>query len=416
MSGLLAARVCADHFVEVLILEKDIIDDSTTHRKGVPQDNQIHILLSKGYRVLSYYFPNVTQELENQGAISGDLGHLLKWYCEGGFRPNCEIGENSMLVSRPLLEKTVRDLLLENEKITLVSGAKYQQLLWKDETVIGVRTNQGDFYADFTIDATGVGSKLAKELTENQFPEPEIEKVKVNVRYTSFVFPRKDSFQQIINTNANPPFNPKHGTLQAIENGKMIAMVQGRINDIAPTDIESFKAYCQELETQEIYEMIKDLQPISKLNQYHIPYVRWIHYEKMKRFPKGMIPFGDAICRLNPAYGQGMSASSIQAEILDQVLEKSHSDFNWQKFFKGVAKEIQNPWDLTITEDFKFEGTEGTPPKIPGILVRYFTKLNRVVNNDPVIFKSFAKVLNMMNAPTILLKPNIIWRVIRAKS
>ena len=56
----------------------------------------------------------------------------------------------------------------------------------------------------------------------------------------------------MINTNSNPPMNPKHGTIQPIENGKMVAMVQGRKNDQAPHDIESFKAYTRELETAEI--------------------------------------------------------------------------------------------------------------------------------------------------------------------
>lgn len=63
----------------------------------------------------------------------------------------------------------------------------------------------------------------------------------------------------------------------------------------------------------------------------------------------------------------------------------------------------------------KYPSTEGIPPKIPALLVKYFNKLNRVINTDPVIYQSYLKVMNMISPPTILLKPQIVWRVLKAK-
>ena len=135
----------------------------------------------------------------------------------------------------------------------------------------------------------------------------------------------------------------------------------------------------------------------------------------MAAFPEGLLPLGDAICRLNPVYGQGMTSASIQAKILDKLLSKNSGQSIWKSYFKAVAKEIKSPWEMTLSEDFKFPETEGIPPKMPGFLKRYFKKLNRAMNHDPLIYKPFMKVLNMISGPYLLLRPDILWRVITAK-
>lgn len=415
MAGLLAARVCANHFEEVLILEKDKIQNHKAHRKGVPQDQQLHILLSRGFQAIIRLFPGIQEDLEAQGAIAGDIGQLLQWYSEGDFRPQCNTGEQTIMMSRPLLEMTVRKILLQQPNVQLQDQTRVIALLGSEESITGVETKDGYVNADLVIDATGVGSRLLSQLSAMDIELPPVEEVKVNVKYTSFLFPREDNFKSLININSKPPFNSKHGTIQPIEEGKMIAMVQGRTNDKAPTSIETFKQYTAALEHPLIYEKIKDLEPLSEGASYHIPFVRWIHFEQLKQYPAGILPLGDAVCRLNPVYGQGMSAAAMQAEILDELLQKTALDQLWKPYFKQVAKAVKTPWELTVAEDFKFPETKGVPPKIPGLVIRYFSKFNRVMNKDPYLFKAFAKVLNMVSEPTVLLHPKMIWKVLWAK-
>src|SRR5262245_29830618 len=59
MAGLLAARILADFYGEVVILERDACPDEVKARKGVPQGQHAHGLLAKGQQILEELFPGL---------------------------------------------------------------------------------------------------------------------------------------------------------------------------------------------------------------------------------------------------------------------------------------------------------------------------------------------------------------------
>ena len=74
MGGLTAARVLADHFERVLVLERDALPADALDRHGVPQGRHVHALLAGGQRALSELFPGFHEGLERAGAVRLRVG------------------------------------------------------------------------------------------------------------------------------------------------------------------------------------------------------------------------------------------------------------------------------------------------------------------------------------------------------
>ena len=108
VAGLLAARVLADAYAEVVVVERDELPAAAAHRRGVPQSRHIHGLLAGGQQALEELFDGLTAELIDLGAPAGDmLGHLRAYF--GGHR--LQPGPSGLLAlqaSRPMLEAGLR--------------------------------------------------------------------------------------------------------------------------------------------------------------------------------------------------------------------------------------------------------------------------------------------------------------------
>ena len=68
MGGLLAARVLADFYETVTVVERDVLPETSANRRGVPQGRHVHLLLGRGSQVLDELFPGFLDELVAAGA------------------------------------------------------------------------------------------------------------------------------------------------------------------------------------------------------------------------------------------------------------------------------------------------------------------------------------------------------------
>jgi hypothetical protein len=70
MGGLLAARVLADFYETVTVVERDRLPDDAANRRGVPQGRHVHALLGRGSQVLAELFPGFLATSSQPGFLS----------------------------------------------------------------------------------------------------------------------------------------------------------------------------------------------------------------------------------------------------------------------------------------------------------------------------------------------------------
>ena len=68
LAGLLAARVLADAYRRVTVVERDPLPMTAEYRRGVPQGRHAHVLLAQGAQILDELFPRLLDDLAAGGA------------------------------------------------------------------------------------------------------------------------------------------------------------------------------------------------------------------------------------------------------------------------------------------------------------------------------------------------------------
>ncbi|MDJ0755387.1 MAG: FAD-dependent monooxygenase [Ardenticatenaceae bacterium] len=422
MAGLLTARVLSKHFQRVTVIEKDAFEERRVVRKGVPHGHQLHIVLARGLQIMEAYFPGLTAELAAGGAVvSDDLALDMCWFANEGYRPQVATGLKSVMLTRPFLEKTIRKRAAEIPNIMIADGTRVAGLCGDSDgqRITGVRLAgrpEQELQADLVVDTTGRGSKSPAWLAEIGYPQPELEEVHVKIRYASRLYRRPRGFRTLIVTGGQPPFKARQGAVQPIEGERLIVTLHGRGSENPSQDPAEFEAHARALLTSDIADVMEGLEPLGDIVTYNIPRTRWLHYEKLSSFPAGYLVLGDAICALNPVYGQGMTSAALQVEVLDRLLEKRPlNETFWKPFFKQIARVVGVPWQLTVGEDFLYPQTEGIPPSMPGVVAAYFRRLMQVANGDSRVFQALFNVMHLVKQPTSLFHPNIVWRVLWGK-
>lgn len=428
MAGLLAARVLSDYFERVTLIERDQLPQVAENRKGVPQGQHLHVLLAKGEHILSRLFSGLREELIRNGAVYIDHQRDMLWYQGGDYICRAESGIRMLLMSRPLLETTVRHRVLALGNVSFQDGCDVQHLVASGDKkrVTGVRIrrrgsagNEEVLTADLIVDATGRGSRSPQWLESLGYGRPPESVVKIDVGYATRIYRRDTSlFPDAIALmiTAAPPSGMRGGAMGVLEGDRWIVTLGGWLGDHPPTDDQGFLEYARSLPAANLYQVISHAEPLSDIMIHKLPSNLRRHYEKMKHFPDGYLVLGDAMCSFNPIYGQGMTVASLQVEVLEtglkEAAQRGRLEGLSRKFFKRAAVAIKNPWTLAVGEDFRFPGVQG--PKPPGTdqINRYVLSVNRTAHHNREVARHFFQVMHMIHPPTALFHPRVVLQVI----
>ena len=430
LAGLVAARVLSDFFSTVTILERDQLADEPGHRDGVPQDKHVHAFLKGGEHILTELFPGLDEELEKDGSAILDMGEDVKYYVGGTWRPRRPVGFKVHAQSRPFLEWHLRKRVAALPNVSFKQGYQVTGLAANEDNtrVTGVTFRGREkgaqietLEADFVVDAGGRGAGTPKWLEQLGYKPPQSDLVKIDLGYTSRFYrpsidPSRDWKGIVFNTTG--PNEPCGGGIFPVENGRWLVTIVGYFGDHAPTDEEGFLDFLRRLPQPDIYEALKDAEPLSPITKY--PFIGGVRrfYNELDRFPEGLVTLGDAQASLNPIFGQGMTKCALEAKVLQKCLEEraprtqDKLDGIYQDYFKRSAKVIDGPWAATNLEDFKYPKTPGVRPKGFKLKIWYQKKFSKLIASDPELFAKVFRVANFLDSPKELTRPSMVIRVL----
>lgn len=419
MAGLCAARALCQRFGEVLVVDRDELPDGPTPRRTVPQGRQPHLLLNAGARALEGWFPGLTAELLAGGAVDIDLCADFLWHQSGGVqrRPKSALRGPSM--SRPLLEHTVRQRVLQLPNVEIRPGVTVTGLRTDDgaSRVAGVLLQDGNqIDADLVVDASGRQARSLRWLEELGYPPPEVSVVEVNTTYVSRRFRRgiADSRDWMAAAVIGDPQTLRLGMALPMEGDQWIVLLGGLNGEAAPTDEVGMLAYARMLGSSEIADLLQGCEPTGPVVTHHFPTNQRRHVEKLRRFPLGWLPLGDAVCSFDPIYGQGMTSAALQAQALAGCLDSAgRLDRSFSKaYFKAAARVVAVPWSIAVGGDFACPGTVGKKPTGTDLLNRYTAQVILAGQCDDAVVVRFNEVISLVRAPESLLSPLFMLRVL----
>jgi 2-polyprenyl-6-methoxyphenol hydroxylase-like FAD-dependent oxidoreductase len=425
MGGLTAAGALADYFEDVVVLERDTLPRDAAHRPGTPQSRHLHALLAGGQRALGALFSGFEQDLASAGAVPLRVS-LDLWGEFSGHDPfpQRDLGLLTYSMSRPLIELVVRQRVQQHPNVALRQRCRVRDFVASSDgtAVTAVRCenaggNSETIPADLIVDASGRGNLTIDLLEAIGQPRPEETVIGVDFGYATAIFAIPDDASSNWKAMATLPQAPEsRGALMfPLEGGvSWIVSLAGRYRDKPPGDANGFLDFARQLRTPTLYNAIRRAKRLGEVTRFGFPASMWRHFERLKSFPRGLLPFGDAICRFNPVYGQGMSVAALEGLLLRRILGSRGDDpldGLALAFFGGACGVIETPWMQAAIPDFALPETEGErPPELDRVL-KFGSALNRLAAQDPTVHKLMIEVRHLLKPSSELRDPELVQRI-----
>jgi 2-polyprenyl-6-methoxyphenol hydroxylase-like FAD-dependent oxidoreductase len=423
LAGLLAARVLADAYDRVTVVERDPLPETAAHRKGVPQGRHAHLLLPRGTQILDELFPGLLDDLVAGGApVIRDLGEIR--FSPGGHRLRLQghpPWATTCQASRPYLEVQVRARVLALPTVEVVDRCEVVGLVVTAarDRVTGVRILRGangveeTLRANLVLDATGRGGRAAAWLATIGYDLPPQEQLPVHVKYaTRHLRLRPDALsdQKFVAIGAQPD-RPTGLVLIAEEQDRWVLTLIGYDRHHPPADPEAYLAFVQTVAPPDVFAAIRDAEPLDDIVTHRFPANLRRRYEQLRRFPAGLLVFGDALCSTNPSYALGMSVAALQAVALRDSLACDDSDLA-RRFFRAAAKPIDMAWQLTVGSDLALPHVQGPRPMPARVINAYLNRVLTAAERDRVVAEQFLRVAALQDPVTRLFRLPTALRVL----
>lgn len=423
LAGLLTARVLAEQFDRVLMVDRDRLPTTSEPRRGVPQSVQPHVLFAKGYQILEELFPGIGKALGAAGAVRFDWGKDFLCFQRGHWMPTTEAatGIESYTCTRPLLESTVRQRVSQLPNVECLAEERVIGLTGNHHAVQGIKLRDGKEYsAQLVVDASGRSTQAPRWLQDLGCTPPTATVIDPQLGYATRRYRIPIEFQpkgKILLISQDPPDQPRLGYLAAVEQQEWIATLGGYGQNYPPIETQGFLKFAQSLSDPTFYQAIAHAEPCSEIRAHRATANRLYHYENIQ-LPDGFIAIGDSVCALCPVYGQGMTVSAMSAMLLSHWLshpkQQRSQVLNGASFQKQLAQSNAFSWSLATGFDSKFPTTKGAiaPTWAGNLFQGYADRLAALAQKDVEVHLQFLEMAHMLKPPSSLLNPRLILKAL----
>ncbi|MBB4912841.1 FAD-dependent oxidoreductase [Actinophytocola algeriensis] len=423
IAGTLAARVLAESYREVLVVDRDKVVGVSEPRRGAPHARHAHSLHGQGQLIFEELFPGLMDELRASGAPIADLGEI-RWYFNARRLRPASTGVTSVAALRPVLENHIRTRVAALPNVTYLEGYDITGLVATTggERIVGARVQANAdtsspeqvLTADLVVDTTGRGSRTPVWLEKLGYDRPAEDRVKIALGYTTRLYrlrPEMLGGLHAINPVASPA-HPRGAFFGRSSPELCIVSLTGILGDYPPTDHEGFLDFARSLPVPDVYEAIRDAEPVTDPVAFRVAASVRRRYEKLTRFPDGLLVMGDAACSFNPVYGQGMIVSAIEAKILRKHLRRGKAP-RPRKFLADIARVIDVPWATSAGADLEFPEVEGERTAKVRFGNGYAARVQHAATVDPALTTGLMRVAGLLVKPPSLMRPDLAFRVLR---
>lgn len=425
IAGLCAAQVLSDAFSRVTVYERDELPSTPTNRTAVPQDRHLHMLMARGAMEFESLFPGLLQDMVAAGVPMlenrpdcihlGAAGHVL------GTGHTLRDEFTAYVPSRPHLEWQLRKRVRDTDNVTMVRRSvaepRFDQARQRVTGVLLDPVDGGDpqfVAADLVVDAAGRGTRLPTWLTQWGYDRPREDLLDIGIYYATQQFRIPDGLilEKVVVAGASHDKSLGLGML-GYEDGTWVLTTFGVANVKPPHTFPEMLELAEELVPAHVNAALKQADPVGEPAFHAFPASKWRRYDKLDRFPAGIIPLGDAVASFNPTFGQGMTMTSLQAGHLRRALQLPDDQLA-AELARATAKTTFPVWTMNAIGDVTFHhaDTKGPIPwwwRPSGAL---FDQFLGAAETDPVLAEWFLRRFSLLDSLYMVPPPRIVGRAI----
>ena len=426
MAGLAAAKAIEPHFEKVTVFDRDSLPDAPAPRSGTPQARHTHGLLAGGHSALDRLFPGLEIDLMDAGAVRTRLRRDFRMELPGFDPfPQRDLGYDQFALSRPVLERVCRHRVEQEPHIEIRHRSRVTELIASPDNrgVAGVlfedvRGAAGALAADLVVDASGRISLTQGFLEAIGWQKPATVEIGMDQAYSTLVFEKPadapTDWRVVIHVAA-PPHSSRHGVIFPMEGGRWSVSLAENHGKAPPGDIDGFMEFVASFRTPTIHRAIRGAKRVGEIARFRMPSSVRCAYDRLDRFPRGLIPLGDSACRFPPIFGQGMSVAAQECCVLAGLIQSRRwridpLDGLAEAFLTEIQPLLETPWSHAMS-DLAYPETRGERPPDLKQKLNYGRALLQLAAEDPEVDMILTEVRALLKPFSALREPKLAARV-----